>query len=226
MPRPRLHFTAEEKREATRKKHAKYYEKHKSEIQHKRAEKKRKQQERESRKGSRIGNRKLGRRGNLQNPSDNPQSKGPQSQRPELTIPEHPRVLAARKWLRKADRVQRKILEAYGQHPTHHGYCDDLYHCYLARWRETSEDEPSYTEPFDSAHRDMEGYTRLFTDYKLKLGEEVGKEDEYWRVNDMETKAFIAASAIGDLLCEALMGIEYVKKKYERGQFSFQKARK
>ncbi|KAJ8076140.1 hypothetical protein PM082_022125 [Marasmius tenuissimus] len=171
MPHPPLHITADEKREATKRKHAKYYQRHKSEIQYKRAEKRICKQQ-GTRMGSRHGKQELGRQGESLNTPGTSKLNNP-LQRVELVLPEQPWVLAARKWEGKAQKVQEKICKIYGKHDMHHGYCDDLYRRYLAEYKETSDGEMAYHKPFDSAHTAMEGYTRLFTKYKLKLLEEV-----------------------------------------------------
>ncbi|KAL0567070.1 hypothetical protein V5O48_014922 [Marasmius crinis-equi] len=226
MPRPRLHFTPEEKQQANRRKHAKYYQKHKAEIQFKRAEKKE-----ESRKRSKKGKQLMQRRESLNSRTDSDQkdTSEPQFQRTKvkLVLPEQPSVLAARKWEGKAQNLYQKILKLYGEHPTHHGYCDDLYHRYVAEYQAPAgEDDNAYVEPFEQANSQMESYTRRLRRYKQKLLEEVGQGDEYWRVDKLEKKAFIAASAISDIYCEAFLGLEHVQQMYNRRKFPFQNSGK
>ncbi|KAL0565767.1 hypothetical protein V5O48_016252 [Marasmius crinis-equi] len=164
--------------------------------------------------------------GEIQNPVNAIQRNSSTSKAPQIVLPEQPRVLAAQKWEGKAQQVQQKIQAAYGNHRTYHGYCNKLYHCYLVGFRETSEDEPAYAWPFDKASRVMEHFRAKFQTYKLKLLENCGEEREYFWVAEMEGNAMLALSAINDLLCEALMGRENIKQKYERGQLEFQKGEK
>ncbi|KAK1223409.1 hypothetical protein PQX77_013718 [Marasmius sp. AFHP31] len=210
MPRPKLHLTAAQKREAVCQKHAKYYQKHKGEIKNKRMERKM------------VTAQPNPKQSRSWNPDEDQKSlgasvkSGNSKSPPKYILPEQPIVLAAQKWEGKAQRLYDKLCALFGESKTYHEFCESVYHRYMSKERED-------TRLLDKAHSGMESYRSLFMTYKLKLLEEVGQEDEYYRVQRMEDAAFMAASGVSDMLCEAIMGVENLKSHYERRSFGFQK---
>ncbi|KAK1216155.1 hypothetical protein PQX77_021208 [Marasmius sp. AFHP31] len=200
MPRPKKHFTTAQKQEATRRKHAKYYQRHKTEIQNKRTAKKC------------VGQNGVG---SSVESGKSPVTKSTQA-RPTIIIPEQPTILAAQKWEGKAQCLYEKLCALFGESKTYKEFCDLVYHQYISKQRDN-------TRLLDKAHSGMESYRQLFMTYKLKILEEVGQHDEYYRVQKMEDVAFMAASGVADMLCEAIMGVDNLRACYEQRRFGFQR---
>ncbi|KAK1221817.1 hypothetical protein PQX77_015370 [Marasmius sp. AFHP31] len=216
MPRPKIHFTTAQKQEATRRKHAKYYQKHKAEIKDKRTEKKTVTRELDAKQSSRnLGDKGQSGRGFSVKSGNPPVTKSTQA-RLAIILPEQPTVLAAQKWEGKAQRLYEKLCALFGESKTYKEFCDLVYHRYMSKQRDN-------TRLLDKAHSGMESYRQLFMTYKLKILEEVGQHDEYYRVQKMEDVAFLAASGVADMVCEGIMGMDNLRACYEQRRFGFQR---
>ncbi|KAG7087078.1 hypothetical protein E1B28_013060 [Marasmius oreades] len=215
MPQPQKYFTAQEKNEANRQKHARYYAKHKAEIQLKRTE--RTQMQREAQSGKRLRKGSWSKDNKAQCP---PPAASSQKGRKKV-LPEQPIVLAVQKWEGKAQDLYAKVQSLYGKHKSFHEYCDYLCRKYIAGHDEGKGNNSTHL--FEEAHQVMEEYLHQFRHYKQKLLEEVGQEDAYYRVNEMETQAHLAVQALCDLYCEAIIGVEHLSRHYNEGRFSFSK---
>ncbi|KAL0069541.1 hypothetical protein AAF712_003199 [Marasmius tenuissimus] len=97
-------------------------------------------------------------------------------------------------------------------------YCNGLYLEYLKDQEDGTEGDVLLSQ-----HDRFQGISRKFHVYMSGVLNTVGAGDMYNRIHEMEVEVSLTAAAIGDMFCQAALGLDSFREHFNRKLFRFQR---